>query len=173
MTPARGALRWASVLVLAIGAIAIIAAGACGEKPGGPAAPPVVACNLFTAQDAEQVLGEPPEQMTSVLSEARGGDPATCGYNAGSDTSRMVSLEVRQNASPERARRQFESARGLLAGSQQIGGLGEAAFWVGRGVDQLHVLKGDLHLIVTSHPGPQRDAQAAARTVAGRALSRV
>jgi len=158
---------------MALAMVAMIAAGACGEKAGGPATPRVVACNLFTAQDAEQVLGEPPEQMTSVLSEAHGGDPATCGYNAGSDTSRMVSLEVRQTASPDRARRQFDSARGLLAGSQQIGGLGDAAFWVGRGVDQLHVLKGDLHLIVTSHPGPEHDAQAAARTVAGRALSRV
>jgi hypothetical protein len=168
MTLARRGFRWAP----AVGLLAV--AWACGEQGGGrPAAPHVVACNLFTPDDAQQVLGEPAEPMTSVLSEARGGDPATCGYNAGSDTSRLVSLEVRQAQSPERARRQFESARGLLAGTQAIGGLGDAAFWVGRGVDQLHVLKGDLHLIVTSHPGPERDAQAAARMVAGRALSRV
>ena len=170
MTPPRGPLRWASALVLLIG---VIAALACGEQSTNGAASRVNACTLFTAEDAQQALGEPAELMTSVLSESRGGDPAQCGYNAGSDTNRLVRLEVRQSDSPERARRRFESARGLLAGAEPIGGLGDEAFWVGRGVDQLHVLAGDLHLIVTSQPGPEHDARAAARTIAGKALSRV
>jgi hypothetical protein len=166
------ALRCGCAAVLVVSGLAAIG---CGEAPEAeaPAAPAVNACDLLTAQDAEQVLGEPASWMTSVLSEAQGGDPRQCGYNAGSDTTRTIALEVRQAASADQARQRFEAARELLAGAQEVQGLGEAAFWLGRGVEQLHVLRGDLHLIVTSHPGPERDAMAAARTVAERTLARL
>jgi hypothetical protein len=157
--------------------VAELASIGCGEgadpQAETPAAPAVNACDLLTSQDAEQVLGEPANWMSSVLSEAQGGDPRQCGYNAGSDTTRTISLEVRRSASADQARQRFDAARELLAGAQDVQGLAEEAFWLGRGVEQLHVLRGDSHLIVTSHPGPERDAMAAARTVAERAIARL
>jgi hypothetical protein len=159
-----------AVLVLGIAGL-----GGCGEDGNsGVAKLRVNACDLLTAEDAQAALGEQDVVlMTSFLSEAKGGDPAHCGYNAGSDTTRTVSLEVRQAPSPERARSRFESARSTLSGTEEVGGLGDAAFWIGRGVDQIHVLKGDLHLIITSRPGPDADARAAAQTLAGKALGRI
>lgn len=161
---------WGALLVVAVGL------SGCGEKAdtgSTTAAARVQACELLTGEDAAAVLGEEVNQMSSMLSEAQGGDPSHCGYNAGSDTTRLVSLEVRQADSAERARGRFESARSVLAGAEELQGLGDAAFWAGRGVDQVHVLRGDLHLIITSRPGPEHDAKAAARTLAEKALGRL
>lgn len=163
-------------------ALALVAALAgCGPAAGpGGSAPPaktVDACTLFTAADAQAVLGEEEVvEMTSFLSEAqKKRDPGHCGYNAGSDPSKIVRLEVRQAASPEAARGAFESTRSLLAGSapQDVPGLGDGAFWVGGSLDQLHVRRGATQLIITSQPGEGKDPLAVAKAIAGKALPRL
>lgn len=155
----------------------------CGPTPDGPgakaAAPArqVDACTLFTAADAQAVLAEPEVvEMTSFLADSQGKkDPSHCGYNAGSDPSKIVRLEVRQAASPDAARGVFDSTRSLLAGSgpQDVPGLGDGAFWVGGTLSQLHVRKGATQLIVTSQPGEGKDPLGIAKAIAGKALSRL
>jgi hypothetical protein len=157
----------------------------CGTTPDstaakGAAAPPprsVDACQLFTAADAQAVLGEEEVvEMASFLSEAQGKkDPSQCGYNAGSDPSKVVRLEVRRAASPDAAQRAFTSTRALLAGSapQDVPGLGDGAFWMGGTLAQLHVRKGATQLIVTSQPGEGKDPLALAKAIAGKALARL
>jgi hypothetical protein len=178
--------RQVSLALAATVALAVALAG-CGPSSGasqaaapGPAprAPHAVeACALLTAADAQAALGEQEVvEMTSFLSEAqKQKDPAQCGYNAGSDPSKIVRLEVRRAASPDAASSAFDSTRGLLAGSapQDVPGLGDAAFWVGGSLAQLHVRKGATQLIITSQPGEGKDPLAAAKTLAGQALGRL
>jgi hypothetical protein len=149
-----------------------------GAATAGPARQ-VDACALFTADDAKAVLAEEEVvEMTSFLSEAQGKkDPSHCGYNAGSDPSKIVRLEVRQAASPEAARGAFDSTRSLLAGlgPQEVPGLSDGAFWVGGSLSQLHVRKGATQLIITSQtsqPGEGKDLSLA-KVIAGKALSRL
>jgi hypothetical protein len=160
--------------------------GGSGSAKGTAASPAgsarqVDACTLFTAADAQAVLGEEEVvEMTSFLNEAqKTRDPAQCGYNAGSDPAKVVRLEVRRAASAESAQGAFDSTRSLLAGSapQDVPGLGDGAFWVGGSLDQLHVRKGATQLIITSQttsqPGEGKDPLAVAKGIAGRALPRL
>ncbi|HZF08299.1 MAG TPA: hypothetical protein VFE33_05870 [Thermoanaerobaculia bacterium] len=159
-----------------------------GSNGSGTVVPPaknVDACTLFTAVDAQAVLAEEEVvEMTSFLNEAqKTRDPAQCGYNAGSDPSKVVRLEVRRAASAESAQGAFDSTRSLLAGSapQDVPGLGDGAFWVGGSLDQLHVRKGATQLIITSQttsqttsqPGEGKDPLAVAKAIAGKALPRL
>jgi hypothetical protein len=181
--------RQAFLSLALVGALA-----GCGPKAGptgsetakGAAAPPapqVAACTLFTMADAQAVLGEEEVvEMTSFLNEAqKTKDPAQCGYNAGSDPSQLVRLEVRRAASPESAQGAFDSTRSLLAGSapQDVPGLGngaDGAFWVGGTLQQLHVRRGATQLIITSQisqTGAGKDPLAIAKAIAGKALPRL
>ncbi len=136
-------------------------------------------CALLTAADAQAALGGPVGQlsMTSVLDDARNssGDPAQCGYGLEEDASRTVRLEVRPMADAERAQGALDSARSVLAASgvADVPGLGDAAFWAGGAIHQLHVRQGSTGIVVTCDPGAGRDALAVAKGVAGRALSRL
>ena len=174
------------VFFLSLALVGLLGSGLAGCGPGsdtkgakGAAAPArkVDACALFTAADAQAVLAEPEVvEMTSFLSEAQGKkDPSHCGYNAGSDPSKIVRLEVRQAASADAARGAFDSTRSLLAGSapQDVPGLGDGAFWVGGTLSQLHVRKGATQLIITSQPGEGKDPLGIAKAIAGKALSRL
>lgn len=169
-------------LALAASTTALVAG--CGptsdSKLGKSAAPPlrqVDACTLFTAADAQAVLAEEEVvEMSSFLSEGQGKkDPSQCGYNAGSDPSKVVRIEVRRAASSEAIQSAFDSTRSLLAGSapQDVPGLGDGAFWVGGTLDQLHVRKGAAQLIVTSQPGEGKDPLTVAKSIAGKALARL
>lgn len=164
-----------------------VAAGLAGCGPSGGKAPLAAAgparkidpCALLTHADAQAALGGPVGQlaMTSVLDDARNssGDPAQCGYGLEDDPSRSVRLEVRPMADAGRARGVLESTRSVLAaaGVQDVPGLGDGAFWAGGAIHQLHLRKGSIEIVVTSDPGPGKDALAAAKSVAGKALARL
>jgi hypothetical protein len=164
---------------------ALVLAG-CG-RPGSEGRAPRAAaaaaridpCALLTAADAQAALGGPVGQlsMTSVLDDARNssGDPAQCGYGLEDDASRTVRLEVRPMADAARAQGALDSARSVLAASgvTDVAGLGDAAFWAGGAIHQLHVRQGSTGIVVTCDPGPGKDALATAKAVAGRALGRL
>jgi hypothetical protein len=172
---------------LSLGLVALTAiTSGCGptsDPKGGTsaaAARQVDACTLFTAADAQAVLAEEEVvEMSSFLSEGQGKkDPSQCGYNAGSDPSKVVRIEVRRAASAEAVRSAFDSTRSLLAGSgpQDVPGLGDGAFWVGGTLQQLHVRKGAAQLIITSQtgqPGEGKDPLVVAKAIAAKALSRL
>jgi hypothetical protein len=166
-------------LSLAFAAALAASVAGCGSERRGAAKPArqVDACKLFTAADAQAVLAEEEVvEMASFLSEAQGKkDPGQCGYNAGSDPSKVVRIEVRQAASADAAQAAFDSTRSLLAGSapQEVPGLGDGAFWVGGTLQQLHVRKDAGQLIITSQPGEGKDPLEVAKAIAGKALARL
>jgi hypothetical protein len=175
-----------ALALAALAAIAVALAG-CGptsdSKAGKSAAAPVRqvdACTLFTEADAKAVLAEEEVvEMSSFLSDGqKQKDPSQCGYNAGSDPSKIVRIEVRRAASPEAVQGAFDSTRSLLAGSapQDVPGLGDGAFWVGGTLEQLHVRKGATQLIITSQtsqPGEGKDPLGIAKAIASKALGRL
>ena len=77
-----------------------------GSKNADAPVRQVDACTLFTAADAQAVLAEEEVvEMSSFLSDGqKQKDPSQCGYNAGSDPSKIVRIEVRRAASPVRTR---------------------------------------------------------------------
>ena len=180
MRPSRRSL-WLVLL-----ALACVLAG-CGPSGGGGKAAPAPAaparqidpCALLTDADAQAALGGPVGQlmMTSVLDDARNssGDPAQCGYGLQDDASRTVRLEVRPMADAARAQGALDSARSVLAASgvQDVPGLGDAAFWAGGAIHQLHLRRGSVGVVVTCDPGPGKDPLAVAKGVAQKALGRL
>jgi len=168
------------VLPLALGC-AIMGCGRPGDEGNTSRAPArrIDPCALLTEADAQAALGGPVGQlsMTSVLDDARNssGDPAQCGYGLEDDPSRTVRLEVRPMADARRAQGALDSARSVLAASgvTDVAGLGDAAFWAGGAIHQLHVRQGSTGIVVTCDPGPGKDALAVAKAVAGRALGRL
>ena len=175
------ATSYPQVLVSLTLAAILAGCGPSDSKAAKGAAAPAVrqvdACTLFTEADAKAVLGEEEVvEMTSFLSEAQGKkDPAQCGYNAGSDPSKVVRIEVRRAAGADSAQAAFDSTRSLLAGSapQDVPGLGDGAFWVGGTLSQLHVRRGATQIILTSQPGEGKDPLAVAKAIAGKALPRL
>ena len=168
-------------LVLATTVAALAGCGPTSDSKGtsGAARPArqVDACTLFTEADAKAVLAEEEVvEMSSFLTDGqKQKDPSQCGYNAGSDPSKIVRIEVRRAASPEAVQGAFDSTRSLLAGSapQDVPGLGDGAFWVGGTLEQLHVRKGPTQLIITSQPGEGKDPLGIAKAIAGKALARL
>jgi hypothetical protein len=149
---------------------------------GAPEAKPAVkldACKLFTEDDARASAGESVSWMSSTLDDAVGRDPLQCSYNSGStDHPQILSLQVRPAASAEQALDRLEGSRSFLttlSGGkvQDVPGLGDRALWVGGSVGQLHVIRGNLQLIITSQLGGKKDPLAVARQVAVKVLSRL
>jgi hypothetical protein len=153
-------------------------AGDAGEEETA-AAPQIDACTLFTPKDAEAAAGTPLSgYLSSTLEDTSGGrDPLHCTYSAGpSYAPQIISLQVRPAKSEKRARRQLEAnkdslstlARGQI---QDIQGVGDAAFWAGGSIKQLHVQKGPNVLIVTLQAGS--NPLEASKRVATQALARM
>jgi len=164
-------------LVACLGAL-----GGCGPSGGGRPAAPLrkpQPCALLTRADAQAALGGPVGQIasTSLLDDARNssGDPSQCGYGLEDDPSRTLRLEVRPMASAERARGVLDSTRSVLraAGVTDVPGLGDAAFWAGGAVHQLHVRQGSVEIVITCDPGEGKDALATARVAAAKVLARL
>jgi len=163
---------------------AVLAAGCGGSADSNgadasaPAAEPLDACTLFTAEDAQAIAGESIAAMSSTLDEARGRDPGQCIYNSGNLTQpRILSLLIRPHRNAESAKRAQESGRSTLttmAGKvQDIPGLGDGAVWVGGQLQQLHVLHGSDQLIITVQSPDGTDQLERARRIASTALSRM
>lgn len=148
---------------------------ACGgsETPA-PTAAPVDACQLFKLTEAEELAGEDVNFRSSVLGEAKGRDPALCAYNSGGGD-KVLSLQARRHGSAGQARSLLDSTRGILRGSkpQEVSGLGDAAFWVGGVIQELHAVKGTDRLIVTLQLQDGKDHLEEARGVATRAFERL
>src|SRR5690348_3224822 len=175
--PRRSRLvRDLALLTMALVSTACDRPGSEAKAPQAAAAPArrIDPCALLTTADAQAALGGPVGQlmMTSVLDDAKNssGDPAQCGYGLEDDPSRTVRLEVRPMADAARAQGALDSARSVLAASgvQDVPGLGDAAFWAGGAIHQLHLRQGSTGIVVTCDPGPGKDALAVAKTVAGR-----
>ncbi len=133
------------------------------------------ACDLFPADEANAIVGGYVSGMSSTLEDAKGRDPLSCAYNAGStEQPSILSLVVRLYPSPQRAERMLEASRDSLekltqGDLREVPNLGDGAFWAGGNLQQLHVRKAEKQLVITcqlpdpaaSFAGAQKIAQAA------------
>jgi hypothetical protein len=182
--------RWAGALLLAAGGGALLCCGQGGAAGAGGAraaestqagaaglAPPLDACLLMTPQDVQVVTGEVSGSLSSTLEDAVGRDPSQCAYPLVSGVPpRVVSLLVRRLEGARQAAEQQEAAHagmGSMSGAavEEVPRLGDAAFWVGGQLDQLHVRRGATLLIFTVQL--DKEPEHAARLLADRALARL
>ena len=138
------------------------------------------ACILFPPNEAEAFAGEGVAAMSSTLDEMTSSrDPLVCSYNAGTlEEPRLVGLEVRASATPAAAHSRFEGSksflRNLAAGeAQDVPGLGQGAYWVGGSLHQLHVLEGNLVLVVTVQTANAAKSLYLCKQVVQRVLNRL
>jgi len=155
------------------------------DAPEGASFDPATlnACELFTVNDALQFNGgKPVAPRSSTLNDAAAGAGSlTCSFNtavATPDQPQVLGLEIKAARSPEAAARNLESSRAMLkrlAGGeiQEVPGLGEKALFVGGSLHQLHVLKGNLVLVVTAQTDNQPRSLYLAKLIAQRVLQRL
>jgi hypothetical protein len=155
------------------------------EAPEGATIDPASlnACELFTVQDALQLNGgRPVAPRSSTFDDAsRSGNPLACSFNtaiATPDQPQVLGLEIKPARSPEAAARNLESSRTMLkrlAGgeTQEVPNLGEKAMFAGGTLNQLHVLKGNLVLVVTAETDNQPRSLYLAKLIAQRVLERL
>lgn len=150
-----------------------------GASPANPAVSPIDACDLFPDDEANAIAGGYVSGMSSTFEDARGRDPLSCAYNAGStEQPRILSLVVRPHASPERAEKTLRTARGSLekltrGDLKDVPDLGDGAFWAGGSLLQLHVRKGEKQLLITCQLNDPASSFAGAQKIAQAALARL
>jgi hypothetical protein len=157
---------------------AVSLAGCGGEEAEGPPAPPIQACTLFTRQDAEAAAGIAVNgTLSSTMADVKGPSPLQCTYTTGSLLEPgILSLEVRPARSEKKAARVHASDRDTMetlshGKLEEVPRLGDAAYWAGGGLMQLHVLAGRNLLIVTVQPG--KNQLPAAKQIAAKAIDRL
>lgn len=158
--------------------VAVALAGCGGEEAEGPPAPPIDACTLFPRPDAEAAAGLAVNgTLSSTMADVKGPSPLQCTYTTGSLLQPgILSLEVRPARNKKRAARLHESGRDTMetlshGKLEDVPDLGQAAYWAGGGLMQLHVLDGRNLLIVTVQPG--KNQLAAAKQIAAKAIERL
>lgn len=170
--------------ILAALCLAAAALAACGAPPAQDAAKPpddrklLNACSLLTPEEADEAAGHGVDMLASPLDTAIGVDTVKCSYGELGPPLKLVSLEVRRLPTAARARSAYEGSEAImqrLAVGQvaPIDGLGEAAFWAGGKMQQLHALRGDLVVLVAVELGEESKRREAAETIARRALERI
>ena len=158
---------------------------ACGDSAapkrgeGKVAASAIDACDLFPDDEAAAIAGGYVSGMSSTLEDAKGRDPLSCAYNAGStEQPRILSLVVRLHPSPERAGTALNAARGALdklthGDLRDVPGLGDGAFWAAGSLMQLHVRQGEKQLLITCQLNDPAASFAGAQKIARAALGRL
>jgi hypothetical protein len=137
----------------------------------------VEACALFPYQEAQTISGMGVATLSSTVDDAVGRDPKSCSYNAGSvEVPQILALEVRPAATVREAERRQDAGRSFLntlskGQMQDVKGVGDAAYWAGGTVEQLHARKGAVNIVVTMQAS--KDPLAAAKLVAQRAFDRM
>lgn len=171
-------------------ALVLVALTACGgsetadpnETAAGPAFDPATlqACDLFTIEDALSLNGgKRVSTMSSTLEEASGRNNLVCSYNAGSRARpRLLGLDIRPAKTPAAAARQLESSRGFLkrlAGGelQEVPGVGDKAIWAGGELHQLHMVRGNLILVISAKTDNPPRSLYVAKIAAKRVLERL
>ena len=159
------------------------AASKSGEAKGAAAAKPALssidACDLFPDDEANAIAGGYVSGMSSTLEDAKGRDPLSCAYNAGStEQPRILSLVVRLHSNPEGAGGAFDAARAALdrlthGDLKDVPNLGDGAFWAGGSLQQLHVRTGEKQLLITCQLNDPAASFAGAQKIAKAALGRL
>jgi len=169
----------------ALAVLSLVSLAACNSSSSVdvPVKPPdqrklLNACLLLTPEEADEAAGHTVDALASPLDVAIGVDTVKCSYGELGPPLKLISLEARRLPTTARARSAYEGSedtmRRLAVGKvETIDGLGEAAFWAGGQVQQLHALRGDLVLLVAVELGDEAKRRQIAETIARRALERI
>lgn len=170
------------LIALAVSACGGSDSGETTDAAAGPTFDPTTlqACELFTIEDALSLNGgKRVSTMSSTLEEASGRNNLVCSYNAGSRARpRLLGLDIRPAKSPAAAARQLESSRGFLkrlAGGelQEVPGVGDKAVWAGGELHQLHMVRGNLVLVISAKTDNPPRSLYVAKLAAKRVLERL
>ena len=156
----------------------------CGRRAAVPTAadaaprPTLDACRLLTFSQAEQAAEIQLRGMRTALDMPSGSDFAKCSYGSPSELGKTVSIELRRFDSAETAIEVQETSksrlRSLASGEiEDVPGIGDEAFWGDGRLDQLHVRRGDLRIILTLSMGPDEPRKATAVDLVRTALARI
>ncbi len=151
-------LRRIGVVALAV-VLTVACGGEGGEPAGTPEAVPSAAgtelptaageldpCALVTSAEVAEALGAP---ATAERPSEANYPPrmVTCRWVAPKGAAvGVMTLMIRTGADAAEARAGFQAARGQFPGAEAVSGIGEDAYMV---ANQLNVLAGDVHLILT------------------------
>jgi len=162
--------------------VALISLASCSSPQGTTEAPtslpPLEACSLFLVEDADpgDIFGLLPVRAPVELTI--GQDTAKCSYGTPEPPIMVVSLEIRRLKSTTEAHRQQRGSESMLpqlAGAvvEVEEGVGDRAAWAGGRLDQLHVVAGEMRLIVTVEVGEESGRRDHAKRIALAALERL
>jgi hypothetical protein len=167
---------------------ALLLSAACGDRAYLPitgkiserelaSRPSIDACLLLLRSDVDPAGELGLTKASNLVDEHEGPFFAKCGYGRRGPW-RYVGVEVRRSLSPESAARIQQQSRPFLRRLAreplvEVADLGEAAVWAGGKLGQLHVLQGDLRLILTIELGDDFDGQTLAVQLARLALDRL
>ena len=171
--------------ILALALILAACGGGGSDSPEGAAFDPATlnACELFTVADALQFNGgQPVAPRSSTFDDAaRSGSALTCSFNtavATPDQPKVLGLEIRPARDAKAAARNMENSRSMLkrlSGGevQEVPNLGEKAMFAGGTLHQLHVLKGNLVLVITAQTDNPPKSLYLAKLIAERVVQRL
>jgi hypothetical protein len=133
-------------------------------------------CALLTREEAASLAGEPVEIPEAQDSRNPLGQKM-CLYHTESST-RLIQLSLIRNAEiQEKIRRQGQTAKKiykttteLLDPAERVSGIGDDACW---GTPGLHILKGDVYLLVSVGNTSKRENLELARQIAMKVLPRL
>jgi hypothetical protein len=167
--------------LLALGPLALLPG--CGRSDKSEAAAKLAAklqaCELFPEDLARTASHESVARMTSTLEDGGKPDPGQCVYNSGTlEKPRILSLLVRTFNDAESSKRvEVDSGVYLarLAGRPilHIQDIGDSAVWAGGKVQQLHLRRGPVQMIITVQSPDGSEQLAEARAIAASALTRL
>lgn len=151
---------------------------ACGGSGGGAPAPatgPVEACSLVTQEEVADALGVPvgePESDEFGGEEGGAVRVTTCSFGS-SSLSNLVSASIlARESTPEEVTAAFQSNRSQATSPEPVSGLGEDAFWSSQ-PPQMHILKGNVYLIIQTRLSDQPGAFDEAKELAKKAVKRL
>ena len=156
------------------------ASPATSARRDGGGDPPdylLAACDWFPEEEAESLVpGIALSRVRAPADQALGVDVAKCAWGAGPPTAiRVLALEVRRHTSAASAAAAQADARPVLrrlVGEQlaDVPQIGDGALWGGDALRQLHVVSGDVRMIITVQIGPAEAARGVAEKIARAAL---
>lgn len=142
-------------LALACLALVVLAAGCAKPAPTKvqPLGQTLGACAVLTLADASAVLGGEVKATPGPEVTRPDGKFFISNCNYSSDQARSVNLLLRQSSDIPALQAQFtdayksvEQIHGIKP--QLLQGFGDSAFWVGTGVNELHIIKGGRWLTI-------------------------
>lgn len=167
MKRSRQMRRLQAVVFIGLWAVAIGALQAAG---------PLNPCDLVTKDEVETIVGEPvsPPEYRDARNPL---GQKMCQYNTVS-ASRLIQVSViRTSDMLPKVREGGQSAEGIykttknaITPLEEVKGIGDDAFW---GTPGLHILKGNVYIVVSVGNTGKRENLELARKIAGKVMSRL